>query len=451
MEKLRYISVLILSSIFLISAAIYNGYPIVYSDTSTYLVSGFELIPPFDRPITYGIFLRISSLNGLTLWSSILFQAMALAWPVNLLIREFTGFRRHYLLSLGIVGLLSGLTAVSFVSSNLIADMFSPASLLCLILIFTGKGINKRERLGLYILFFLSHGMHLSHLAVNLLFLAMLTGVRKLGFRDLFIPAFYRNILIAFLLMVLAFPLMSAPIAKFQHVFFMGKMAENGILYEYLEENCPDHEFQLCRYKDSLPDNASDFVWAPDGPVNGMGGWKVTRDEFRFIIRETLTSPHYLLRHMEESIRATIQQFGYFRAGDGNGAFREGTLLYERILKYIPRKADGYYASRQNRQGALQPGLKGFNMLSAGAMIASLIFLVLCPILPCFRQRIQKKEWMLLVLLCGAILIHTAVNASLGTVIDRYGAKIMWFLPLAALLFISQIIYKFIRTSSKQP
>jgi hypothetical protein len=55
--------------------ALYNGYPLIYSDTGTYLSSGFLLETPFDRPITYGIFMRISSLNGVSLWGvvSILF------------------------------------------------------------------------------------------------------------------------------------------------------------------------------------------------------------------------------------------------------------------------------------------------------------------------------------------------------------------------------------------
>ena len=35
--------------------AFVNGYPLIYSDTSTYIHSAFEFLPPKDRPITYGL------------------------------------------------------------------------------------------------------------------------------------------------------------------------------------------------------------------------------------------------------------------------------------------------------------------------------------------------------------------------------------------------------------
>ena len=40
--------------------AFVNGYPLIYSDTSTFIHSAFELQPPMDRPITYGLFIRLS-------------------------------------------------------------------------------------------------------------------------------------------------------------------------------------------------------------------------------------------------------------------------------------------------------------------------------------------------------------------------------------------------------
>jgi hypothetical protein len=209
----------------------------------------------------------------------------------------------------------AGLAATS---SNLIADIFAPVSLLCLILIFSGRGISHRERIILYILFFLAHCMHLSHLPVNLIFLALLILARQLT---------------------------------------------------------------------------------------------------------------------------------QFRAGDGNGAFLEGTLLYERIRKYIPGELQRYIHSRQNRQGALMPGLRGFNLLSSIFMGISTAVLLLFSIWQGFRRKIPAGDRWLGAMLIAALIIHTAVNASLGTVIDRYGAKIMWFIPLLATLCILKIFI----SSTAQP
>ena len=54
----------VLCAIALLGAAIWNGYPIVYSDTSSYIISGFELETLKDRPITYGLFIRATSQIG---------------------------------------------------------------------------------------------------------------------------------------------------------------------------------------------------------------------------------------------------------------------------------------------------------------------------------------------------------------------------------------------------
>jgi hypothetical protein len=42
-------------AIILMGVSFWNGFPLLYSDSSTYLSSGFDLDPPYDRPINYGL------------------------------------------------------------------------------------------------------------------------------------------------------------------------------------------------------------------------------------------------------------------------------------------------------------------------------------------------------------------------------------------------------------
>lgn len=65
----------LVGAILLMIPAFINGYPIVYSDTGTYLASAFLLETPFDRPITYGLFIRLASVNGMSLWGVIFLQS----------------------------------------------------------------------------------------------------------------------------------------------------------------------------------------------------------------------------------------------------------------------------------------------------------------------------------------------------------------------------------------
>ncbi|MEZ4979591.1 MAG: hypothetical protein R2772_09875 [Chitinophagales bacterium] len=65
----------LLGPLLLLFPAFYNGYPLVYSDTGTYIQSGMEMLIPNDRPIFYGLFIRIFSL-GFSLWLVIYIQAL---------------------------------------------------------------------------------------------------------------------------------------------------------------------------------------------------------------------------------------------------------------------------------------------------------------------------------------------------------------------------------------
>ena len=46
------------AALLLLSVPVLNGYPLVYSDTGTYLRTAFEGYVPPDRPVWYGLFLR---------------------------------------------------------------------------------------------------------------------------------------------------------------------------------------------------------------------------------------------------------------------------------------------------------------------------------------------------------------------------------------------------------
>jgi len=57
MSKAKIILVLCIGTLILSLIGLYNGYPLVYSDTGTYIYSGFDKFIPLGRPVTYGLFL----------------------------------------------------------------------------------------------------------------------------------------------------------------------------------------------------------------------------------------------------------------------------------------------------------------------------------------------------------------------------------------------------------
>ncbi|HLP12535.1 MAG TPA: hypothetical protein VK177_11435, partial [Flavobacteriales bacterium] len=138
----------------LIWPAMVNGFPFIYNDLSTYLASGFELKTPFDRPITYGIFLRIASLNGLSLWGVIVVQAILVSWLVFKILVVFLKdviTLQHCLVCMFI---LCAFTPLPWICSLLMPDIFTPLLVLSLVLIlYNGNSTNS---IGLYVVFFFS-------------------------------------------------------------------------------------------------------------------------------------------------------------------------------------------------------------------------------------------------------------------------------------------------------
>jgi hypothetical protein len=79
---------ILITSVVLMYAGFNNFYPLLYSDTGTYIRSGFTGTIPIDRPIFYGIFLRHTSL-ATSLWYVIFMQGVLLSSLIFFVTREF--------------------------------------------------------------------------------------------------------------------------------------------------------------------------------------------------------------------------------------------------------------------------------------------------------------------------------------------------------------------------
>lgn len=432
----------IVGSIFLLGFAFYNGYPIVYSDTSTYIVSGFTFMPPVDRPITYGLFIRLTSLNGLSLWTVAFFQCLIIAFLIWLTIRDFTELKKPYLYFLFVMLALSTLTVMPFVSGQIITDIFASTGVFCILHLALNPQLTRLNTIILFIIFFLANAMHMSHIAIYLLLILSVILINKFIFRNSLLIK-NKNIGILFVLTVLGIFLMGSSLAKSKHVFFMGRMAENGILIQFLNENCENKEYKLCDCIDSIPTNTTAFLWDEKSPVNTKyNKWSDAQDEFGKIIRLTLIKPKYLTRHIYESVKNTCKQLIAFDAGDGNGPFVGETLLYKRIKEYIPSESIKYSHSKQNRGLLISDKLKRLNTMYRLIIIVSSLILILVLVTEKYRSQISMYNKFTIYFFFIAILINALVNASLVIVTDRFGAKLIWMIPFLVLLTLPELKYK---------
>jgi hypothetical protein len=210
----------------------------------------------------------------------------------------------------------------------------------------------------------------------------------------------------------------------------MGAMVEHGIAKRYLDEHCADGNYQLCQYKDSLPQRAYEFVWDEESPVYKMGGWKATKTEFNEIIHNTLTTPRYIWMHIQESLKATAEQLSLFSIGDGNGKFNDGTLLHERVEYHFKGEIKSYENSLQNLDDFTLINLtnKVFYVVIISSTVALFLVLVLR------KNLIDLRARLLTLVIIAGVLFNAWDCGTFANAIDRLGCKVMWLIPLLTII-----------------
>jgi hypothetical protein len=297
--KVARIFVIALGALFLLFQAFLNGYPIVYADTSTFLASGFEFETPFDRPITYGLFLWFTSLAGLTLWGPIFFQSLILSFLIFKLTALFLPEKKQLWGFLLLMALLSTMTGVSWVASQLISDVFTPIMVLSLLLLLIGKN-SAAQQIALFFLYTLAVTMHMSHISIGIV-LIVITALYFLICEEKALKPVLINLSVVLFLTIASIFTMGSALSKSKHAFLFASLLEHGIVKEYLDEHCGEKPYRICEFKDQLPDKAWVFIWDGSSPFYAFGGFKGTKDEFNEVINATLTSPKYLLLHVQAS------------------------------------------------------------------------------------------------------------------------------------------------------
>jgi hypothetical protein len=241
------------------------------------------------------------------------------------------------------------------------------------------------------------------------------------------------------------------------HVFIMGRLLETGILDKYLAENCktgPDsvNNCSLCAYKDSLPPTAIDFIWQDKGAFYKTGSWKGTKEEYNKIINYTLTHPAYIKMHIVKAIEATFRQLVHNDVGNGIDVYGRYTAPYIHIEKHLPHEIPEFNASLQNN-GEWKPLLISINRRYNFVLILSLLLILgFYATRKIVRINLNPQLLLLGKLFFLFIICNAFVTGAFANVLDRLGSRIIWILPLFALILILESLTLFSRkeTVSKE-
>ena len=293
--------------ILLVAPAIWNGYPLLQWDTGGYLARWYEgyLVP--SRSTVFGLYLHFG--EGSSFWINLGIQALATFWVLQLTLRVLDMSEPLRLLGIGVALALT--TALPWLASTLLTDIFTGLSVLALfVMVLHGEKISAIEKCALFIFVAFSASSHSATLAV-LLGLCCLALIVRPFLRGR-IPG--AGLLQGWLSLVAgAGMLLSANFALSGELAWtpggygvaFGRMLQDGIVTQYLRDHCPRQKFKLCPYRNELPATADKFLWG-NSVFNTLGRFRGLNDEMKAIVQGSLAE--YPAWQAQAALSATARQ-----------------------------------------------------------------------------------------------------------------------------------------------
>jgi hypothetical protein len=416
--------------------AAYNGYPLVFSDTGTYLGQALQRYLGWDRPVFYS-FLLLALHWSVTLWTVPLAQGAIIAWLLWLSLRCLgaPGVARF----LAVVLFLATATALPWFVAWVIPDVFTGAVVLGLWLLgAVPDRLGRRERLVLALVMTGAITVHQSHVPLAAGLVIVLVAGRLLlrmpfagGWRDIALLIAPVLMAAAALMLVNRIGLGTASLSPGGANFLLARMLYDGPAAATLVEACPERGWRLCAYLAELPP-ASDrfpssdhFLWSPDSPFWRIGHPRAHADEAAEIVAETLRRHGWW--QAERTAGNVAAQLLRFQTGEGTdlGPWLGVPGPEPLIATFLPRDLAAFRAARQ-AQGTLGL-LRPASLLHQGVIVLSL---PLAPLAAVLLHRRGERAGALLVLAVFAALFGNAILAGgLSAVHDRYTARLAWLLP----------------------
>ncbi len=410
----------------LAAPALWNGYPLLQYDTGGYLARFYEgyLVP--SRSTVFGLYLHLGETSHF--WLNVVAQSLATVWIVRLTLRslDIGGWRWAAI----VVAALSVTTALPWLSSLLLTDIFAGLAVLAIwLLAFCAGHTTRTEKAGLFLLLALAGATHTATFAVILGLCAVGWIVwpflrARLDIAGLTIAS--GSIVMAALMLLSANYALSKQVAWTPggYGILFGRMLQDGIVKRYLDDRCATIAYKLCPHRAELPATADEFLWA-NSVFNRLGRFAGLNDEMRDIVLGSLRD--YPAMQAQTALAATAQQLVMVRTGEGTHDKLWHT--YGIIERFMPDEIAAMRAAHQQR------GLLDFEPVNA--VHVPVAFLSLAAMIALLGLALWRRQIDNYTLLAATILVAYLGNAVvLGAISgphDRYGARIVWIATFAAL------------------
>jgi len=442
-------SVVMLGTLILMMISFYNGYPLVYSDTGTYLYSGFDHFIPVDRPITYGLFVFVFSLK-ISLWTVVFVQNLITSYVLFETCKFLIRTAKLPFYFMFIMMFLTLFTGIGWYSNQIMPDFFAPVLILTIFLLIYNPSINVKKIAIYSIILIYSLIVHFSHFIIASILIAIIAFTEYVLYRkrnsNLYIPSFTRICLILSLVLSAWILLPTINLitekkfifSKGSHAFLMAHLVDTGVLNKYLKQNCNSEEYRnckLCQYKDSLPKDLAAFLWDSKSPFHKTGGWINSQEEYNKIIYGMLKKPKYLTLNIFKSFIYGCDQLFKNEIGQGLSAYNSGSAPYGQMEWRFPAELNNYSNARQNIWNGASLNLQTLNLYHLLLNILS-VFSLLVLFYTSLWKRIEKMPLKFLTFAVISIVVNAFVMAGLNAPCERFQARVVWLLPFALFILV---------------
>lgn len=418
--------------------AIYNGFPLVFSDTGTYIVSGIERFIPQDRPVFYGgLIAAASSFGGLTIVA--LLQSACVAY-VTLLFFEWAAPqapRTAKGLTLACIALL---TPAAWLSSWLMPDVFGGLIvLIALLLTLAFDKLGLAQRAWLTVLLALTLIVHTGNLLffAGLLFLMLAIGSwarQRLQWPGITLATLVwaTSVFASMLPNRIAHDRWT--INPGSQAFMAARLVGDGLMKTYLERHCPTTpDLPLCQELDQLSGMTNnDFLWSQPSLASLTGAWDrnavayqalnaaVIKENAGTVARAAAANTLALLGRTQIAADPIDQNFASFASTN--------TSAGHSIAKLFPGEHPRFLAARQQAE---QLHLGMLNTVHAWWTWASYVLLAIAALAA--QRTGNTKALVIIGVIAASLILNAAVHGSLSGVYSRYQVKVTWLATLAAL------------------
>jgi hypothetical protein len=429
----------LLGALFMAWPAFYNGFPLLYPDSMTYVGDG--------RLVARAIFLhQFSDYYGMrsffyslgilplhwnvTLWPVVALQCLLVAFLLWLVVRSFQ-LRQTILPYLILVLLLSLFTGIGWYAALIMPDFLGPLLYLSIyLLVFARETLARWERISLYLIAWwaiTSHATHLLLAAGLCMILALLLAVDRRTFRQHIRPVCVVAAIVALAaasqLALYSYLYGKPSLNGEQPPFLTARIIADGPGRWYLEEHCGEQNWAICDHVHNLPDDPDDFLWGAGGIYQNASEDEMKRlslEEIPFVLATLRAYPHQQISRSAANFLGQLTTFGFEDLDASSWALDEFPTV-------LPRARTSYVRSLQARNALPLDLLTSIQLWAVLASLAAIAVFV-----PLLWRRHSPRLIGLSVVIVSMVVVNALVTGTLSMVEDRFECRVVWLVPLLA-------------------